>query len=239
MKKKFSLIFAKGESPVDRFVPARLCLRNNLPLVLLSVFVALAGMLLAGCESSDNSIDAAMARAEANDQAVAPDYSTNLLEEGDLISITFRYSTNFDTTDRIGLDGNVNLQVAGLVKAANKTVLQFQDDLTKLYQSQDKDDPITVKIVTPEAAVYVSGAVTRPGKIPLEHPMTVLEAIMEAGGSDPLEAQLSDVLVLRVEDGQQKTYHFNMTKILKGEDATVFYLRPFDVVRVPTKIFNY
>jgi len=210
-----------------------------LPLVLLSLVVAVVGVLLTGCESTDDSIDAAMARAAADNQAVSPSYSTNLLEEGDIISVTFRYSTNFDTTDRIGLDGNVNLQVAGLVKAANKTVLQLQDDLTKLYQSQDKDDPITVKIVTPEAAVYVSGAVNRPGKIPLEHPMTVLESIMEAGGSDPLEAQLSDVLVLRVEDGQQKTYHFNMTKILKGEDATVFYLRPFDVVRVPTKIFNY
>jgi len=239
MKKKFSLIFTKSEGAVDPRVRRRHCLRNNWGSVLLSLVVAGAGVLLAGCESTDNSMEAAMARAGAESQALSPDYSTNLLEEGDVISITFRYSTNFDSTDRIGLDGNVNLQVAGLVKAANKTVLQFQDDLTRLYQSQDKDDPITVKIVTPEAAVYVSGAVNRPGKIPLEHPMTVLEGIMEAGGSDPLEADLSDVLVLRVEDGRQKAYHFNMTRILKGRDATVFYLRPFDVVRVPTKIFNY
>jgi polysaccharide export outer membrane protein len=239
MKKKFNLIFNKSGSAVGPGVLTKHGIGNNWGLVLLSMVIALGGMLLAGCESTDDSIDAAMASAAADHKAVAPDYSTNLLEEGDVISITFRYSTNYDTTDRIGLDGNVNLQVAGLVKAADKTVLQLQDDLTKLYQSQDKDDPITVKIVTPEAAVYVSGAVNRPGKIPLEHPMTVLEAIMEAGGSDPLEAQLSDVLVLRVEDGQQKTYHFNMTRILKGEDSTVFYLRPFDVVRVPTKIFNY
>ncbi len=239
MKKKFSLIFAKSEGSVESGVPGQPGLRNNCVLVLLSLLVAAAGMLLAGCESTDNSIDAAMAKAAADELAVVPDYSTNLLQEGDVISITFRYSTNFDTTDRIGLDGNVNLQVAGLVHAANKTVLQFQDVLTNLYQAQDKDDPITVKIITPEAAVYVSGAVNRPGKIPLEHPMTVLEAIMEAGGSDPLEAKLSDVLVLRVEDGQQKTYHFNMSRILDGKDSTAFYLRPFDVVRVPTKIFNY
>jgi polysaccharide export outer membrane protein len=239
MKKKFGLILAKGESPADSSLSVRRCLRNNWGLMLLSMVIAVAGVLLAGCESTDNSLEAAMAKADANAQEVAPDYSTNLLEEGDVISVTFRYSTNFDTTDRIGLDGKVNLQVAGQVQAANKTVLQFQDELTKLYESQDKDDPITVKIITPEAAVYVSGAVNRPGKIPLEHPMTVLEAIMEAGGADPLQAELSDVLVLRVEDGQQKTYHFNMSRILKGEDATVFYLRPFDVVRVPTKIFNY
>lgn len=239
MKNKLSLIFAKIAGWGKSCGAARPGLGNNWGLILLSVVVAVAGALLAGCESTDNSIDAAMARAAAEAQAVAPDYSTNLLQEGDVISITFRYSTNYDTTDRIGLDGNVNLQVAGLVKAANKTVVQLQDDLTKLYASQDKDDPITVKIITPEAAVYVSGAVNRPGKIPLEHPMTVLEAIMEAGGADPLDANLSDVLVLRVENDRQKTYHFNMRRILDGKDAIVFYLRPFDVVRVPTKIFNY
>ena len=120
-----------------------------------------------------------------------------------------------------------------------KTVLQLQDELTKLYQTEAKDDPITVKVLTPEAAVYVTGSVNKPGKIPLEHPMTVLEAIMEAGGSDPLEADLSDVLVLRVEKGQQRTYHFNVRRVLNGDDTTVFYLKPFDIVRVPTKIFNY
>jgi polysaccharide export outer membrane protein len=206
---------------------------------LLLALITAGSFLLAGCESSEESLDTAMSEAVAHNQAQAPDYSTNLLQEGDVVGISFRYSTNFDEIQKVGLDGNLNLAVAGQVKAANKTVLQLQDELTKLYQTEAKDDPITVKVLTPEAAVYVTGSVNKPGKIPLEHPMTVLEAIMEAGGSDPLEADLSDVLVLRVEKGQQRTYHFNVRRVLNGDDTTVFYLKPFDIVRVPTKIFNY
>jgi polysaccharide biosynthesis/export protein len=133
----------------------------------------------------------------------------------------------------------LNLDVAGQIKAVNKTVLQLQGELTTLYQSQAKDDPITVKIVAPEAAVYVAGEVSRPGKIPMERPMTAIEAIMEAGGFDPLQANLSGVSVLRVENGRQHTYRLNLKRVLDGKDDTVFYLRPFDVVRVPAKVFNY
>ena len=212
---------------------------NALGLALLVMAVAAIGVFVAGCETSEESINAEMAEASANARAQVRDYSTNLLQEGDVVGITFRYSTNFNTIQKISLDGTLNLDVAGEVKAADKTVLQLQDELTKLYQSEATNDPITVKVMSPEAAVYVTGAVTRPGKIPLEHPMTVLEAIMEAGGSDPLEADLSDVLVLRVEKDRQQTYHFNVKRVLDGKDTTVFFLKPFDIVRVPIKIFNY
>jgi polysaccharide export outer membrane protein len=212
---------------------------NALGLALLVMAVAAIGVFVAGCETSEESINAEMAEASANTRAQVRDYSTNLLQEGDVVGITFRYSTNFNTIQKISLDGTLNLDVAGEVKAADKTVLQLQDELTKLYQSEATNDPITVKVMSPEAAVYVTGAVTRPGKIPLEHPMTVLEAIMEAGGSDPLEADLSDVLVLRVEKDRQQTYHFNVKRVLDGKDTTVFFLKPFDIVRVPIKIFNY
>jgi len=222
--------------------------------ILLIALVASGSVFLAGCQSSQETLDAEMAAAVARQRAEVANpstnshstnvyttdfYSTNLLEEGDVVGISFRYSTNFDTIEKIGLDGTLNLDVAGQVQAANKTVLELQNELTKLYQSEVKDDPITVKIITPEAAVYVSGAVNRPGKIPLEHPMTVLDAIMEAGGSDPLEADLSDVLVLRVENNREHTYHINVRRLLDGKDSTVFYVKPFDTVRVPAKIINY
>lgn len=212
---------------------------NALGLAFLVMSVAAIGVFVAGCETSEETVNAEMKQASVEALAGEPDYSTNLLQEGDVVSITFRYSTNFNTIQKISLDGTLNLDVAGMVKASNKTVLQFQNELTKLYQSEATNDPITVKVLTPEAAFYVTGAVTRPGKIPLEHPMTVVQAIMEAGGSDPLEADLSDVLVLRVENGQQHTYHVNVWRVLQGKDTSVFYLQPFDIVRVPVKVFNY
>jgi polysaccharide biosynthesis/export protein len=208
----------------------------------LALFLCLpwaACVFLAGCQSPYDAYDAGMTASDAYFRAGTADYSTNRLQEGDVVSIMFRYSTNFDTVQKIGLDGTLNLDVAGQIKAVNKTVLQLQGELTALYQSQAKDDPITVKIVAPEAAVYVDGEVSRPGKIPMDRPMTVVEAIMEAGGFDPLQANLSDVSVLRVENGRERTYRLNLKRVFDGKDDTVFYLKPFDVVRIPAKTFNY
>jgi polysaccharide export outer membrane protein len=170
---------------------------------------------------------------------LAVNYSTNKLQEGDAVSITFQYSTNFNAVQKIPLDGLLNLEGVGPVKAAGKTPLELQTELARLYRPQVKDDVITVKLLTAATSVYVSGAVFHPGRIPLERPLTPLEAIMEAGGFDPNRAQLSKVVVLRLEGGRQKTFHLNLKHVFEGADDSPFYLKPYDIVHVPTKTFNF
>ena len=167
------------------------------------------------------------------------DYATNLLHEGDVISITFQYATNFNTVQKITLDGLLNLDSAGAVKAAGKTTLELQAELAKIYKPQTQEDSVTVKLISAVASVYVSGAVFRPGKVVMERPLTALEAVMEAGGFDPTRAKLSQASVLRIENGKQKAYKINLEKVLEGEEETPFYLRPFDIVHVPSKTFNF
>jgi polysaccharide export outer membrane protein len=200
-------------------------------------------LLLAGCQSPAKFADPAGPYDEATTNA-PPDfhpspYSTNALQAGDVVSIMFQYSTNFNAIEKITIDGSVNLADVGSVKAAGKTVTQLEADLSKLYKQQVKDDIITVKVVSSGNSVYISGAVIRPGKIAMERPLTALEAIMEAGGFDPNRAKLSQVVVVRLEDGKQKSYHLNLKHALGGEDEQPFFLKPFDIVHVPTKTFNY
>ena len=133
----------------------------------------------------------------------------------------------------------MNLESVGLVKAAGKTPLQLQEELAKLYKPQVKDDVLTVKVVASASSIYISGAVVRPGKVPLDRPMTVLEGIMEAGGFDPSRAKLSSVRVIRLEDGRQKIYMVDVRKVLDGTSDAPFYLKPFDIVHVPLKTFNF
>jgi len=68
---------------------------------------------------------------------------------------------------------------------------------------------------------------------------TVLEGIMEGGGFDPNRAKLSGVTVIRLEGGRQRTYVIDVRKVLKGTDEAPFYLKPFDIVHVPLKTFNF
>src|SRR5579859_4734426 len=166
-------------------------------------------------------------------------YATNILHEGDMLNISFQYATNFNAIQKISLDGKVNLESVGLVQAAGRTPLEFQAEVARVYKPLIKDDVVTVKLVSAVDGVYVSGAVFHPGRIPLERPMTVVEAVMEAGGFEPNRAQLSQVVVLRIENGKQHSYRVNLKRALDGRDETPFYLRPFDVVHVPTRTFNF
>jgi polysaccharide export outer membrane protein len=200
------------------------------------VLAAVGGILMVGCGSPSPRVAAAPDPVPGTTAIFG---QTNLLHEGDTLDISFQYSTNFTTTQKISFDGLLNLQAVGQVKAAGKTPLQLQAELLRLYGPLVKDDVITVKVVAAVASIYVSGAVIRPGKIALERPMTVMEAIMEAGGFDPTRALLSQVAVLRLESGRQVVYHVNAKRILKGEDDLPFYLKPFDIVNVPTKLLSF
>jgi polysaccharide export outer membrane protein len=185
----------------------------------------------------DLSAHPAMTNSPANPEAM--NYSTNLLHEGDVVGITFQYSTNFNTIQKIALDGMLNLEMVGPVKASGMTLIELQQELTKMYKPLVKDDVTTVKLITSGASVYVSGAVLRPGMVEMDRPLTVIEAVMAAGGFDTSRAKLSAVSVLRIENGQQQAYHINLKKVLDGKEKSPFYLKPFDIIYVPAKTFNY
>jgi polysaccharide export outer membrane protein len=71
----------------------------------------------------------------------------------------------------------------------------------------------------------------RPGKIPLDRPMTALEAVMESGGFTKF-ANPKQVIVVRNEKGRNQRYVLNMNDALNGMDSRPFYVRPFDVLYV-------
>lgn len=206
------------------------------------LMIAVTVAVVTGCQSgwdspSSNAFPAPSAASAAPGAAF---YSTNTLHEGDIVDISFQYSTNYNALQRIALDGTLNLNSVGPIKAAGKTVFELQQDLANAYKSLAKDDVITVNLMMNSVSiVYVSGAVLKPGEINLDRPLTAIEAIMAAGGFDNTRAKLSDVSVLRLENGQEHAYHVNLKRVLEGRENTPFFLKPFDIIYVPTKTFNY
>ena len=165
--------------------------------------------------------------------------SSTTVREGDALRINFEAETNLNASVKVQLDGTIDLPLVGNVKAAGKTPPELQAELVKLYKPLVKTSEISVSIAATAASVYVSGAVLRPGRIPMERPLTALDAIMEAGGFDHARAKLSAVTVFRVENGRQQRYHLNLKRTLKGDDPSLFYVKPFDIVHVPEKTFNF
>jgi polysaccharide biosynthesis/export protein len=200
-------------------------------------FKPVPASLLANLAKPDLSAYPAATNSPANPETT--NESTNLLHEGDVVGITFQYSTNFNTIQKIALDGMLNLDMVGTVKASGMTLIDLQQELTTMYKPLVKDDVVTVKLITSSSGIYVSGAVLRPGIVEMDRPLTVIEAVMAAGGFDTSRAKLSAVSVLRIENGQQQTYHVNLKRVLDGKEKSPFYLKPFDIIYVPAKTFNY
>ena len=153
------------------------------------------------------------------------------LSAGDLIEISYPGAPELNLKQKILANGQVNLPIIGDVPAANKRLGQFQKELETRYTKHLTDPRILVSLETTSAVVYVSGEVETPGKVPLERPLTVLEAIVESGGFSRFANQ-GKIQVYRTENGERKSYLRNLANNSIANDHQPFYLKPYDVVVV-------
>lgn len=159
------------------------------------------------------------------------------LREGDTLRIAFPDSPNLDTTQIIRRDGKITLPLVGEVQAASLTPDALHDSLIKLYTPQIGDKEITVAIESSSFPVYVTGAVVHPGRIESDHPLTALEAVMEAGGFNYTTANMREVTVIRNESGVMKHYRTDLKRELEdNHDVTPFFLKPGDIIYVPERL---
>ena len=153
------------------------------------------------------------------------------LAAGDEIKVAFSGAPELNVQQKIQANGKVSLPTIGDVSAVGKSITGFQSELTSRYQPHLQDPGVTVSVETAAAGVYVSGEVLRPGKIPLDRPMTALEAVMECGGFTKF-ANPKQVIVVRNQGGRSQRYVLNMNEALYGTDSSPFYVRTYDVIYV-------
>jgi len=158
-----------------------------------------------------------------------------ILREGDVLKITFPGSPNLDTTQQIRRDGKITLQLAGELTATGMAPSDLEKEIAKAYGSQLASKEVTVTVISSSIPVFVTGAVLHPQKVVADHPISALEAIMEAGGFDYAKANLKDVHVIRYVDGSQHTYFLNLKLVMQGKHSDPFYLKPFDIIYVPER----
>lgn len=198
-------------------------LRQQLVTAMICVSALFAAFATVGCQDMTPPppvpSDASVSRPSGN------------LAPGDEINIAFPGAPELNTKQKIQPNGKVSLTTVGDVSAAGRTINSLQSTLTSLYQPHLQDPTVVVSLETAAAGVYVSGEVLRAGKIPLDRPMTALEAVMEAGGFTKF-ANPKQVIVIRKQGGKQQRYVLNMNDALSGMDSSPFYVRPFDVIYV-------
>ncbi len=164
-----------------------------------------------------------------------PDSTPIILREGDVVKVTFPGSPNLDTTQPIRRDGKLNLPLIGEVDASGLSPSGLQDKLVQAYASQISSKEVIVQVVSSSFPVYVTGAVMHPGKVSTDHPMTALQAVMEAGGFNYDTANMKEVKIDRDVNGVMQHYQIDLKDILTGKGTNSFYLQPNDIIFVPER----
>ena len=159
-----------------------------------------------------------------------------VLSPGDVIKLTFPGAPELSQTQKIKADGKVNLPVIGEVTAAGKTLVDFQNELIKLYKPQLRNNDVLVTLESGIMNVVVSGYVSKPGKFAFDRPTTVFQAIMEAGGVTQY-GNLGKVRLIRTEDGKQRSRVLNLKSSISRNVANLDYVKDGDVIYVPQSLF--
>lgn len=195
------------------------CLRSGI----VSVLALTVGLVSIGCTDMNPAppVPAEAYRSKPNATLAA----------GDEINVAFSGAPELNVKQKIQSNGKVSLPTIGDVNAAGKSLTGFQAELTSRYQPHLQDPTVIVSVESAASGVYVSGEVLRPGKIPLDRPMTALEAVMEAGGFTKF-ANPKQVIVVRNQGGKNQRYVLNMNDALYGADSSPFYVRTYDVIYV-------
>jgi polysaccharide biosynthesis/export protein len=156
------------------------------------------------------------------------------LAPGDSLEIKFFYVPELNEIQTVRPDGRISLQMVGDVDVTGRTPAELREHLFALYAPHLKKPDVTI-LVRSQAnrRVYVAGEVAVPGLLPLDGPMTVLEAIMQAGGFNQRTARVKNVVLIRHQDGKRLGAALDLRAALKGKPSDPFYLEPLDIIYVP------
>lgn len=137
-------------------------------------------------------------------------------------------------------DGYLSMPLIGDVMATGKAPSDLADEL-KVSLSKLVLDPVVSVVVTTSQGtssdlVRVIGEVARPQALVYRPNMTLLDALLQAGGLTATADGNSAVLIRAAENGKQ--YSIKLKDLLKSGDINANApVMPGDVVTVPTSVF--
>jgi polysaccharide export outer membrane protein len=156
------------------------------------------------------------------------------LDAGDSIEVKFPYHPELNEELTIRPDGKISLQMVDTLDVAGMTPEELDEELTKRYTEHITNPSLTV-IVRGLASqrVFVGGEVDAPGEIPINGRLSVLEAVLMAGGQVRETAKSGTAVVIRYADNKRHATVVDLSPALKGKPHQPFLLAPNDIVLVP------
>ena len=190
-------------------------------------------IFLAGCNSSVTPITSSSPPAK-----FTPNEMPYVVGSGDQLDIRVWRNPELSVSVPVRPDGIIAIPLAGEVEAAGKTTKELTNEITNKLSEFLKQPTVTV-IVTDTSSteftqrVRVTGAVVSPLSIPWREGMTVLDIVLQAGGTTEFANENEARLVRKTSSGIE-VYPIDLEDILKrGKLDTNYSLAPSDIITVP------
>jgi len=190
-------------------------------------------LMLSACTS--------MGVTEAPPVSTAPAVGDYKIGVDDMVQVTVWKNPELGITAPVRPDGKISVPLIGDVVAGGKAPDEVANDIQKRLGVFVRDPQVAVILTDLRSHEYLSrvrvtGAVRNPVSIPYRQGMTVLDAVLAAGGLTNFAA--SDRAELYRQQGEgTRTYKVSLDRILNhGDLSTNFAVAPGDVITVPERL---
>lgn len=175
----------------------------------------------------------------------------------DLLDINVLGAPDFCRQVRVTGSGIINMPFLGKIPVRGLTALQLQEKLEDMLEPDYVKEPqVSVVVKEPYSRMYsVVGAVVKPGQYPMDHAITLVNAIAKAGGLNftkvgdialiersyrPIQEQTVDSIP-DAKTGEEKPdlrqqIEVNLKKLLfEGNMSYDMQIMPGDVINIPVR----
>lgn len=197
--------------------------------------VPLLALLLTACSSTGTrSAGAPPAPTEAAVTAY-------LIGVDDVVQVSVWRNPDLGISVPVRPDGMISVPLIGDVAAGGRTPAQVAQEIQDRLAIYVRDPQVAVILTELRSHEYLSrvrvtGAVRQPVSIPFRQGMTVLDAVLAAGGLTEFAAPDRSALYRKIGDGS-RSYAVRLDRILdRGDLSTNFQVAPGDVITVPERV---
>jgi polysaccharide export outer membrane protein len=170
--------------------------------------------------------------AEQPNYAGPLDPARYIIGPDDSLQVTVWKEPTLSGTVPVRPDGMISLVLVGDLPAAGLTPMALSADISQRLKKYIQDPVVTVVVLGVNSQrVFLVGEVGKVGPLMLTPGMSILQAIVSAGGLTQY-ASSKRIYVLRTVAGKQQKIPFNYKQALKGENQGVSLL-PGDTIVVP------
>lgn len=206
--------------------------------LLIPIHYLALSLILSACATSETPVD----RSEDIDIFEPAPISDYHLGVDDLVQINVWGNEELSVEMPVRPDGKISMPLIGDVQAGGRTPKQVADDIRVRLSGYIRNPNVTVILTELRSHEYLSrirvtGAVNSPVSLPYRQGMTVIDAILAAGGVNEYAAT-SLAKLYRKRNGKTHVLKIDLDAILEdGKLNTNYDLQPGDIITVPERLF--